>query len=912
VKKKGLLILFFALLICCTSAAQEVLAADSIQTDTLKIDSLKTDSLKKSNAIEAPIDAHATDSIIMTLEGQNMLYLFGKATVKQETRNLDAEFIKMNADSSLLYANFGIDSIGDKFGFPVYTEGDQRYEMEKVWFNFKSKKMLVEEVITQQGEGYMTANRTKKVNETDMFLQDGKYTTCDEHEHPHWYFSFTKGRLKKGKNVVVGPTYLVVEDIPLPVAVPFGFFPFNKDYSSGILMPTFDDEMTRGFSLRNGGYYFAFSDYVDLALTGEIYTKGSWGLNAVSRYVKKYKYRGNVDAGYIVTITGDKDTKDLPGSDYSKKKDFKLNWSHSQDQKANPYLNFSANVRFTTSTYNRNNINELYSSNFTDNNKSSTVQLTYRHPTQPISITSNASVSQTLRDTSLSVSFPNMTFTVSQIYPFKRSEQIGDARWYEKIYLSYTGVLKNSIDNVKESEFFKKNILNDWQNGMTHSIPLSASFTAFKYISINPSINYNEYWYTKKLVQDYSAADRRVMPVDTAHGFYRVYNYSASISANTKLYGMYKPLPMLGKWTKGVVVRHMVTPSVSFSGAPDFSDPRYGSYYDIEYADPNDPTRIISNRYSYFQGQIGGGGSSGKSGSLRFSIDNNLEAKIPIADTDSTRKISIIDNFGVSTSYNFLLDSLNWADRDVALRFKLFGRQLSFNTQFLTYKFDENGRKINQMRPGLGRFTGTQAGYSYSLNNTNVTKFFNRLFGREDRSTPDKTKTQDNLLDGEDFEDYEEDFEETEESEQPEEPTSLRKKKQTLGQYDEDGYLMQTVPWNLGFNYSLSYRMNTADFDKEKREYRYKVSQTLGIQGSITPAKGWNFNFSSSYDFDNKKFAYLQCSISRDMHCWTMSASFMPVGPYQSYNFLIAVKASILKDLKYQQSNNYRDAKSWE
>jgi len=893
-------------------------ASDSVAADTIG-------NISK-NAIEAPIDAHAVDSIIMTLEGKNMLYLYGKANVKQEARNLNAEFIEMDADSSLLYAIYGIDSIGDKFGYPLYTEGDQKYEMERVWFNFKTKKMLVSEVITQQGEGYLTANTTKKMPNDDMYLRDGKYTTCDDHEHPHWYFHVTRGKLRKGKNVVAGPTYLVVEDIPLPVAVPFGFFPFSKDYSSGILMPSYDDEMTRGFSLRDGGYYFAFNQHVDLALTGEIYTKGSWGVNAVSRYVKRYKFRGNVNTGYIVTITGDKDTKDMPGSDYSKKKDFKLNWQHSQDSKANPYLNFSANVRFTTSSYNRNSVSEMYSQQFTDNNKASTVQLSYRHPTKPFSITSNASVSQTMRDTSLSVSFPNLTLTVSQIYPFKRKEQIGDARWYEKIYTSYTGSLRNSIDNVKESEFVQKNLVRDWQNGMTHAIPLSASFSVFKYISINPSVNYNEYWYTKKVVRDYNATSRTIVPVDTLYGFYRVYNYSASISANTKLYGMYKPLPIFGKWTKGVVVRHMVTPSVSLSGTPDFSDPKYGSYDQIIYEDPNNPGAYLTNKYSFFQGQMGGGGSSGKSGAMRFSIDNNIEAKLPIADTDSTRKVSIIESFGISTSYNFLADSLNWSDRDVNLRLKVLGRPLNFSTQFLTYKFDQNGRKINKMRPGLGRFTGLSTGYGYSLNNSTVTKLVTKLFKRgnkddEKDKKPEEETEEDDLQD--DFmneSNPEDDFmnqdseEETEEEENAasKQPQSLRKKKEGIGNFDANGYLLHKVAWNIGLNYSIGYRMNTSDFDRERCEYRYRISQTLGLSGSITPAKGWSFNCSSSYDFDYKKFAYLQCSVTRSMHCWEMSASFMPVGPYQSYNFTIRVKSSILKDLKYTQSSNYRDAMQWE
>jgi hypothetical protein len=879
-----------------------MLPGDSIPSDTL---ALKNDTVK-SGAIDAPIHIHSVDSSYMVLEGKNMLYLFGKASVTQESRNLEAEYIELDADSSLLYATFSLDSIGEKFGFPVYTEGDQQYEMEKVWFNFKSKKMYIEQVITQQGEGYLTSQKTKKMPNDDLFLKDGRYTTCDDHDHPHWWFQLTEAKVRKGKSVVAGPTYLVIEDVPIPIAVPFGFFPFSKDYSSGILMPTFDDEMTRGFSLRNGGYYFAFSDYVDMELRGEIYTKGSWGLSTRSKYIKKYKFTGSIDAGYIVTITGDKDTKELPGSDYSKKKDFKVNWSHRQDQKANPFLQFSASVNFTTSTYNRNSLNEIYSNNFTDNNKSSTVQLTYKHPTLPISIVTNAAVSQTLRDTTLNVSFPNMTFTLSQIYPFKKKVQIGDPKWYEKIYLSYTGALKNSISNVKESEFLKKNVINDWQNGMTHTIPFSASFNLLKYISINPSVNYSGYWYTTKVTKQYDMERNALVPRDTLHGFYPVHNYTASIGANTKLYGMYKPLPILGKWSKGMVIRHMMTPSVSFSGIPDLSGQSFEKIY---YTDPLDEAKNREFVYSYFENQMGGGGSQTKSGSLRISLDNNLEAKVPIAGTDSTRKVSIIDNFSLGTSYNFIADSLNWSDKDVSFRFKLFGHPLSFQTRFETYYYNDTGQRINKIRPGLGRFTGTQTGYSFSLNNGTIQKALDKLFGREGNKENNK-----NIPNGENEEGlYDEGLEE-DLMENPDEPkngdnASLLQKKKKEGEYDDDGYLMQSIPWNLSCNYSISYRYGS--FNKEKREYDYKISQTMGISGSITPSKGWNFSFNTSYDFDLKKFAYMQCSLSREMHCWTMSASIMPVGPYQSYNFTIAVKSSILRDLKYTQSSNYRDAMNW-
>ena len=912
--------IFWSLLFVAQIAGAQNLANDSIPVvvndsivvaaaDTVEV---KTDSVKPS-AIEAPIKSHAKDSIVLVLEGKNMFYLYGDAKVTQQARELTAEYMELDANSNLIYASYGVDSTGQEVGSPIFTEGDTQYEMKRLHFNFKTKKMYIYDVITQQGEGYITAGITKRMANEDLCMLDGKYTTCDDHDNPHFYFQMTRAKIRPGKNVVTGPAYLVVEDVPLPIAVPFAFFPFTKDYSSGVLMPTFDSEMTRGFSLQRGGYYFALSDYIDLALTGNIFTKGSWGLNAGSRYRKLYKFSGGFDANYMVTIAGDKDTKHLPNSDYSRTEDIRVSWTHTQDPKANPYSTFNTSVNFSTSQSRVNNLDQFYDvESRTQNTKSSNITYSYRHPVKPFSINTNFSISQVSRDTTLNVSFPNVTFTLSQIYPFKRKEQIGDQKWYEKIYMSYTGNLRNSSGNVKEYDFFQRNMIKDWNNGMSHSIPMSASFNLMKYITVSPSVNYGGTWYTKKVTKVYDGTrpgpeSNREVPVDTTYGLFWLHNqFGGSVSVNTKLYGMYKPWALFGQWTKGVQIRHVFTPSVSFSGAPDIS--QWGNSYDWAHgiSPAGNDTTV---RYSPFQGQIFGIPGSGKSGTLSFSVNNNLEMKVPIAGTDSTRKISIIDNLSMGMSYNFLApgDTLNWSNMSASIRLKILGQNLSFSGQFDSYYYDENGRRINKLRwgNGFGRFMGTSIGYPLTLNNDVLKKWFSK--GKEENNNTSKNDTDEE--DDSSFEDDEGDLSGNLNNNNTRESGSLREAKKMEGDYDDDGYLLLNIPWNLSLNYSLMYGYGT--FNREKREYDYRIAQTLSLSGNITPTKGWNFSFSASYDFDNRRFGMMQCSINRKMHCWNISASIIPVGPYQSYNFMISVASSLLRDLKYSQSSNFRDRVNW-
>ncbi len=885
--------------------------ADDLSTEKFPTDTLTTDSatLKKS-PLDAPVNYTAKDSIVMT--GKNWAYLYGEGNVKYENIELQSELIEMSMDSSLVFAKFGLDSVGDEFGYPLFTQGDQQYESKMMRYNFKSKKGYITDVITQQGEGYVTSGRTKKMPDDALYMVDGKYTTCDEHDHPHFYIQMTKAKVRPGKNIVTGPVYLVIEDVPLPLALPFCFFPFTESYSSGILMPTFGDESTRGYFLRDGGYYFALSDYMDLAVLGEIYTKGSWGLSTRSTYRKRYKFSGSFNASYIVTQVGDKIPHLAEGktSDYSKTKDFKLQWTHTQDAKANPYLNFSASVNFATQSYDRNNTMSHYNGDMTQNTKSSSVNVTKRFANSPFSLSATANVNQVTRDTTVALTLPNVSITMSRIYPLKRKNAIGKERWYEKISMSYTGYFNNSIQ-TKEYLLFKSNLIKDWKNSMEHTIPVQATFSLFKYLNITPSFNYKERWYTSNIEQRYDASLHKLMPADTTYGFYRIFDYSAAVSAATTLYGFYQPvIPFFGV----EMIRHRFEPSVSFSATPDFGSSKYGYWESYSYMDANGEMHM--GKYSPFAHNGSIPGQSGKSGSLNFSIANNLEAKVK-SESDSTgiKKISLIDNLSMGMSYNLAADSFKWSDVNVGLRLKITkSYTLNLNAIFDTYRYtaDANGNPRRKDVPrwkdgGLPRFKSTSTSFSYTFNNDT---FKNLFGGNKDNESTDSSQPPVTPFGEEGSEnDFGPDALNENEAQKSTGGRMRTGEKTKEGEYDEDGYMVNTIPWSLSFSYGL--QVGYGSFDTDRMEYRYKFGNSLSFNGNIQPTKNWRINFNATYDFDAGKISFMTLNLSRNMHCFQMTASIVPVGRYKSYSFSIAVSSSLLKDLKYDKSSNYRDGQSW-
>ena len=450
----------------------------------------------KKSALDDIVDFTASDSLVF--EAGNMAFLYGQSKVNYQRIQLDADQIELDLNESVVYAVGRSDSLGEVTGKPIYKDESGEYESETMRYNFKSKRGFITNVITEQGEGFLTGGRTKKTEDDVLFMENGRYTTCDNHEHPHFYLQLTKAKMRPKKDVVTGPAYMVLEGVPLPLALPFAYFPMNQKYSSGIIFPTFGEELNRGFYIRNGGYYFAINDYIDLALTGEIYTKGSWGLQARSAYVKRYKFSGSVDISFINTVTGD---KGMP--DYSSQNNFKIAWTHTQDSKASSNSSFSASVNFTTSGYTRNDLNSYYDPNqFTQSTSSSSINYTYRIPNTPLSISATANITQRTQDSTLNVSLPNITLSLSQVKPFKRKNASGPERWYEKIQLSYSGRLQNTI-TAKQDEIFKKDLLKDWRNGMSHNVPISATFTLFKYINMTASLNLTDRMYSNKVMREW-------------------------------------------------------------------------------------------------------------------------------------------------------------------------------------------------------------------------------------------------------------------------------------------------------------------------------------------------------------------------------------------------------------------------
>lgn len=866
---------------------------DSLALDSLGMDSLAADTTKKKEPLDAPVIYEASDSIVFTKEGY--AHLYGEGKVNYQNIELTSAVITMNMDSSTVYATGVTDTAGVETGSPIFKDGETPYESKIMRYNFKTKKGFINSIVTQQGEGYVTSEEGKKGANDEIYMRHGKYTTCDNHEHPHFYLKLSMAKVRPKKNVIFGPAQLVVEDVPLPIAVPFGFFPFNSSYSSGFIMPTYGDEMNRGFYLRDGGYYFAISDQMDLKVLGEIFTKGSWGLSAASNYNKRYKFSGSFNASYLVTKTGE---KNMP--DYSVSKDFRIQWSHRQDAKANPNSSFSASVNFATSSYDRSSLSSLYNpQQYSQNTKASSVSYSRNFPEIGLNISGAFNITQNTRDSSLSMTLPDVNISLNRIYPFKRKKSAGDERWYEKISLQYTGSITNSI-STKDNLLFKTP-LTQWENGMQHKIPVSATFNLFKYINIVPSFNYTERWYLRKVKQSYDASptSRDHVKRDTINGFNRLYDYNLSLQMNTKLYGMYKPLFMK---SKELQIRHVFTPTVSYTYTPDFGKSRYGYYDTYTYTDEDGEVRTVE--YSPYEGAVYGYPGKNMSQNISFSIDNNIEMKMK-SDKDTTgyKKISLIDQLGASLSYD--VANKKWSDLSMNLRLKLTkSYTFNMNASFATYayQFDENGNVVVGDRTEwsygrFGRFQGYSGSFSYTLNNDT----FKKLFGKKDEDEKNK-----------DNKGKEENEDEETEEETEEQNNNSNMRKTEKASVDSDGYLAFKLPWSVSLSYSYSIREDRSkDINIKTMRYPYSLTHSLNVSGNFKIGSRWNMTYSTGYDFTSKEMSMTTLNITRDLHCFNMSCGLV-FGPFTSYNFSIRANSSMLTDaLKWDQRSNTGSAVTW-
>lgn len=879
------------------SSSKDSLKVDSLKIDSVEKDSLVNDSLSKNKnktTLDAPVTYEANDSIVFNEEGYAQLY--GKGKVNYQNIELTSDYITMNMDSSIVYAEGVKDSTGTEVGTPIFKEGDTPYESKTMRYNFKSKKGYINNIVTKQGEGYVTSEESKKGANDELYLRHGRYTTCDIEDHPHFYLKLSMAKVKPKKNVVFGPAQLVVEDVPLPIAVPFGFFPFSSSYSSGFIMPTYGDELNRGFYLRDGGYYFAINDRVDLKVLGEIFTKGSWGLSAQSNYNKRYKYNGSFSGSYLVTKTGE---KNLP--DYTVTKDVKLSWSHRQDAKASPNSNFSANVNFATSSYDRRNLSSLYNpQQFANNTKTSSVSYSRTFPEIGLNLSSTFNLSQNTKNSSISVTLPDLNVSLNRIYPFKRKKAVGEQKWFENIAFQYTGQMTNSI-STRDNMILKQSLSN-WRNGIQHNIPVSANFTLFKYLNVVPSFNYTERWYMRKVEQSYDPLAQNQTRRDTINGFNRVFNYNLSLQVNTKLYGFYKPWRVLFG-DKVEAIRHLFTPAVSFSYAPDFGASRYGYYKTYTYTDENGDVRM--KEYSPYEGAVYGVPGKGRQGTLNFSVDNNVEMKIKSdKDTTGVKKISLIDQLSANMSYNTAATVRPWSDLSMNLRLKLTkSYTFNMNASFATYayQFDDNGNVVVGDRTEwsygrFGRFQGYSGSFSYNLNNDT----WKKLFSKKDEE--DKKK------DGKDNQEEEDDHDEHDNGH--EHDTQHRKTEPAT--INPDGYLAFKMPWSLNLSYSYSIREDRSkQINIKSMRYPYSITHSLNMSGNIKLGSRWNINANSGYDFNTKELSMTTLNITRDLHCFTMSCGVV-LKPYTSYNFSIRAVSGMLTDaLKWDQRSNTGSQVTW-
>ena len=848
-----------------------VLKSDSSATVTQPAPALpKADTTrrKRSSGLDQVVEGKNTDSLYYDVVNRKV-YIYNQGDIKYEDKSLKADYMRIDMNTKEIYAYGKPDTVDGKATKtqPVFADGGGSYTMDTITYNFDSEKALIRGVATQQGDGWLVGGRIKKQPDNSINIQQGKYTTCEHTDHPHFYLAMTKAKVIPGKKIITGPAYLVMEDVPIyPLCIPEGFFPVSSGAKSGLLMPTYGEDGARGFFLRGMGYYFIISQHMDLALTGGFYTLGSWEVNASSRYVKRYKYTGNVNFDFSSIKTGDKGEPD-----YIKQNNFKFTWTHSQDPKANPGSTFSASVNLATSGYSKYSANTLNDILATQTNSSISYSKSWAGT--PFSFSMNMAISQNSQTRALSITFPNMVFNVARVYPFKRKEAVGKQRWYEKISFTYTGKLTNSA-SAQESEIFTAKTLRDMKNGVEHSIPVSSSFTLFKYINLTPSFNYTERWYFKRQMQEWNPQTNQIDKLDPEYGFYRIYNYNASVSLNTTIYGMWQ---MKKKTAKVQAVRHTITPSIGGSYMPDFGNQKYG-FYRIVQSDSLGGHTL----YSPYSDNAYGVPGKGAAASINFSLKQSLEMKVlSKRDTSGVKKLKIIDDLSLSGSYNFLADSLGLSNISMSLRTTIYGNfGINLSATLDPYQVTPQGVRINKLMwakglPGRIMSTGWSFGYTFKSRNDKSQAAMNDI----------------NTIPPEYFNPFSDPYGLMD-------PVLRR-------QYMAQAYYDFSIPWNIGFNYVISYSAQYTN--NGTTGYRKNVNQTIGFNGSVNLGEKTGITFTSGFDIQNKKLTTTSISITRDLHCWQMSFVWIPFGTHRSWSFNIGVKAASLADLKYDKSQTMYD-----
>lgn len=841
---------------------------------TSKADSL---SLLEKSSLTRPAFSGAKDSIRQDFSnGQRKMYYWGEVEVSYENIKLKADYMEYDMATGTVYARGTYDSLSREWkGQPEMTQGKQTFSMEEIRYNFNTRKARITNMITREDDGILHGKNIKMMPDRSINITKGKYTVCDL-EHPHYYLKLSSAKVvtKPSQKTVFGPAHLVVEDVDLPIGIPFGFIPKRPDRATGLLMPSFGEENARGFYLRDAGMYFVLGDYFDMSLTGDYYTLGSWAANLNSRYMVKYKFNGNLAINYSVDQTGEKGS-----TDFFQSKNFGVRWSHSQDSKAHPGTSFSASVNFSSpsnSRYNSHSVSEAL-----QNQISSSISYS-KNWNGKFNLSVNALHSQNSRDSSYSFTLPNITFSVSTFYPFKIKNRVGKERIYEKFALGYNTSLQNKI-NFKASEFGEPGFLDKFQNGMTHNFSIKLpDFTLLKYLNVAPSVSYGMNWFFRKSEAYFDRETNSVkMEMGKQFGhFGTTHNYSGSVSMSTRLYGMYD----FGKFHKVQAVRHVISPSVSMSFSPE-KGKAFNGWRTLNYVD----TLGVQKSYDYniYQGQINSAPGKGKSATMSLSIGNNLEAKVrDMKDTTGTgtKKVKILDQLNLTTGYNFLADSLKMNNVGVSMSTSVFGKLgINGNMNFDPYAIDGKGKRINRyniLETGVPlRLTNVSGSLSYSLSGKGTVK------------GNDGSKSGGDSGNAADY--YRRIYYHP-----------------ITGEYIPGGWLYYTnpnVPWSVNFNYNFS--MNrTYEFINDQLRKKDNYTQTLGVQGNIQLTPKMSVQAQSGWDFTAMKMTTTQFSFRYDLHCFNISVSWVPSGMYQSYSFLISANAAALADLlRFKKSTSYWD-----
>ena len=831
------------------------------------------------SSLEAPAFTTARDSIIEDFsDGKQMIYYYGDVTVKYGNMELTADYMEYDLKTSTLYARGTRDTSGVITGKPVMTQGSKSYTMEEVRYNFETDKARITNMVTQEEDGILHGKNIKMMPDKSINMTHGKYTVCDC-EEPHYYLHLTAAKVmtKPSQKTVFGPAYPVIADVPLPIGLPFGFLPKRPDRATGILFPTFGEEVSRGFYLRDAGVYFVIGDYFDIALTGDIYTLGSWAIDLNSRYKVNYKCNGSFSLTYSNDQVGEKGS-----SDFQQMKNFGIKWSHSQDAKARPGTSFSASVNFSSPSNNRYNSTSVTEA--LQNQISSSISYS-KNWNGKVNLSINALHNQNSRDSSYSFTLPNVTLSVNRFYPFKQKNRVGKEKFYEKFSLGYNTSFQNRI-SFKASEFNKPGFWDKFQNGMTHTFQIGLpNFSLLKYINVTPSISYGMNWHFRKTEKQYNP-DKGI--VEDIKGksfgtFGATHTYSGSISMSTRIYGMFN----FGKHRKLQAIRHVVSPSLSASFSPE-KGTYFNGYRTLTYIDKNG--QVKTQDYNIYAGNTASVPGKGKTASLSFSLGNNFEAKVrDLKDTTGTgtKKIKLIDNLNFSTGYNFLAEQFKMNNVGVTMNTSIFGKVgISANANFDPYAMEVDKEKKTVQR--VDKFAITQGQGLMRMNSASVSLSYS-LSGEGKINGNDGTKQ----AGGNPADHY----------------TRIYYHPIT-GEYIPGGYLYYmnpNVPWSVNFNYSFRYSRNY-QYANEEMATVHNYTQTLGISGNIKLTRALSMQLTTNFDLMAMQMSATQLSATYDLHCFNINVSWIPNGKWESWSFRIQANAAALADLlRFKKSSSYWD-----